>query len=190
MRIEYEFHGERLAFTGEELRLGDPEDPSAMLERMERLPSTLGYYLNVLREAKQEVACAKESEEAAKAVVAHEIANRGLSETKAGEFKRPPAAEVERALVRETDGLLRALETGVVVEKDERWRRYGETIRERREWADLAGKMEVVVETVRMRCSMIRSQSELLTSMLQQNIIRPPRETPTIMGSAQDDGNL
>ena len=193
-KITVKIHGQEHTFKDEDLWGGDPQDPFSLLQAMERLPGTFAFYANILREGRSELSAATEGEDAARATLAHNISEREQKST----GKKPAAAEVERILSRESDHVLRALEAThgeAEFPGDEALANFARAVQNRREWTDIAQKLDVIVDTVRLRCSMVRSQAELLEACLQQNLIAPPRgrgapDPKDRIGGPADDGRL
>lgn len=186
IEIAVTMHGKRHAFTDKEMWGGDPSDPFHLLDAMEKLPGTFAFYANLLQEARAELAHATESETAARATLAHHISEREEKQRN----KKPAEAEVERILRRETDQVLRALEATdgqAEFAGDEALATYSRCLQSRREWAERAGELDVIVETIRLRCAMVRRQAPLLEACLQQNLISLDRfSPPRARGQAPD----
>ena len=177
-KVRFEYQGrEFIADLFSELSSGDPFDPHNLIKTMERIPNLFAFYSQAAREMKASYSFAKERKDAAGAVLREAIVMLTVSK---GD-KKPPGAEVERLFLQWVDHADEEMP-----EDFPELKRYMELKQETHTWDVSASALDAIVETFRMKSSMVRGQASLLEAMMQQNIITRP-EPPSI-GDETDDG--
>jgi hypothetical protein len=179
-KVHFEYQGtEFVADLFSELSSGDPFDPHNLIKTMERIPNLFAFYSQAAREMKANYSFAKERKDAAGAALREAI----ISLVMVHGDKKPPAAEVERLFLQEIDRADKEMP-----EDFPELKRYMELKKETHTWDVSASALEAIVETFRMKSSMVRGQASLLEAMMQQNIITRPE--PPKIGDETDDGTL
>jgi hypothetical protein len=162
--------------SGKELMLTEEEryDPFALYNAIERAPSQLHHYWEtliksqrVLKDLRKE---ALELESLVK-VWCHEEIQNGRP---AGSSRTPTQNEIQIHFNNLTsqEQLPANLTDPNVIAAVEKYKKVDAEVTE---WATKVAELEVVVESWRIRCSMLRSQAQLMQGFLQQNMISIPK---------------